>query len=46
MILVPTNKVEKIKYFSTLLRLIFIEITRGPIYFMARYKNMIFALEV
>ena len=30
MILVPTNKVEKIKYFSTLLGLIFIEITRGP----------------
>ena len=31
MILVPTNKVEKIKYFSTLLGLIFIEITRGPL---------------
>ena len=30
MILVPANKVEKIKYFSTLLGLIFIEITRGP----------------
>ena len=30
MILVPTNKVEKIKYFSTLLGLISIEITRGP----------------
>ena len=30
MILVPDNKVEKIKYFSTLLGLIFIEITRGP----------------
>ena len=30
MILVPTNKVEKIKYFSTLFGLIFIEITRGP----------------
>ena len=30
MILVPSNKVEKIKYFSTLLGLIFIEITRGP----------------
>ena len=29
MILVPANKVEKIKYFSTL-GLIFIEITRGP----------------
>ena len=29
MILVPANKVEKIKYFSTLLGLIFIEITRG-----------------
>ena len=30
-ILVPANKVEKkIKYFSTLLGLIFIEITRGP----------------
>ena len=31
MILVPANKVEKIKYFSTLLGLIFIEITRGPL---------------
>ena len=31
MILVPTKKVEKIKYFSTLLGLIFIEITRGPL---------------
>ena len=31
MILVSTNKVEKIKYFSTLLGLIFIEITRGPL---------------
>ena len=30
MILVPANKVEKIKYFSSLLGLIFIEITRGP----------------
>ena len=30
MILVPANKVEKIKYFSTFLGLIFIEITRGP----------------
>ena len=30
MILVPASKVEKIKYFSTLLGLIFIEITRGP----------------
>ena len=29
-ILVKPNKVEQIKYFSTLLRLIFIEITRGP----------------
>ena len=29
-ILVPANKVEKINYFSTLLGLIFIEITRGP----------------
>ena len=29
MILVPANKVEKIKYFSTHLGLIFIEITRG-----------------
>ena len=29
MILVPPNKVEKIKYFSTLLGLIFIEIPRG-----------------
>ena len=27
---VPSKKVEKIKYFSTLLGLIFIEITRGP----------------
>ena len=33
MILVPANKVEKIKYFSTLLGLIFIEITRGPLNF-------------
>ena len=32
-ILVPTNKVEKIKYFSTLLGLIFIEITRGHLSF-------------
>ena len=31
MILVPANRVEKIKYFSTLLGLIFIEITRGPL---------------
>ena len=31
MILVPTNKVEKIKYFSTLLGLIFIEITRSSL---------------
>ena len=31
MILVPANKVEKIKYFSTLLGLIFIEITTGPL---------------
>ena len=31
MILVPAYKVEKIKYFSTLLGLIFIEITRGPL---------------
>ena len=31
MILVLANKVEKIKYFSTLLGLIFIEITRGPL---------------
>ena len=30
MILVPANKVEKIIYFSSLLGLIFIEITRGP----------------
>ena len=30
MILVQSNKVEKIKYFSTLLGLIFIEIPRGP----------------
>ena len=30
MILVPANKVEKIKYCFTLLGLIFIEITRGP----------------
>ena len=30
MILVPADKVEKIQYFSTLLGLIFIEITRGP----------------
>ena len=30
MILVQANKVEKIKYFSILLGLIFIEITRGP----------------
>ena len=30
MILVPANKVEKIKKISTLLGLIFIEITRGP----------------
>ena len=29
MILVPTNKIEKTKYFSTLFGLIFIEITRG-----------------
>ena len=34
MILVPTNKVEKIKYFSTLLGLIFIEITRSPLLFI------------
>ena len=32
MILVPANKVKKIKYFSTLLGLIFIEITRGPLH--------------
>ena len=31
--MVPANKVEKIKYFSTLLGLIFIEITRGPFWF-------------
>ena len=31
MILVPTRKVEKIKYVSTLLGLIFIEITRDPL---------------
>ena len=31
MILVPTKKVEKIRYFSTLLGLIYIEITRGPL---------------
>ena len=31
MILVPANKVEKIKYFSILLELSFIEITRGPL---------------
>ena len=31
MILVPSNKIEKINYFSTLLGLIFIEITRGPL---------------
>ena len=30
-ILVPANKVENIEYFSTLLGLIFIEITRGPL---------------
>ena len=35
MILVPANKVEKIKYFSTLLGLIFIEITRGPFHDIA-----------
>ena len=32
MILVPANKVEKIKYFSTLLGRIFIEITRCPLH--------------
>ena len=31
MILVPSNKVEKINYFPTLLGLIFIEINRGPL---------------
>ena len=30
-ILVPANEVEKIKYLSTLLGLIFIEITGGPL---------------
>ena len=38
MILVPANIVEKIKYFSTLLGLIFIEITRGP--FMTHKVSM------
>ena len=31
----PMNKVEKIKYFSTLLGMIFIEITRGPLEIIA-----------
>ena len=42
MILVPTKKVEKIKYFSTLLGLIFIEITRGPFCQQLRTKPNIF----
>ena len=33
MILISANKFGKIKYFSTLLGLIFIEITRGPLVF-------------
>ena len=36
MILLQVNKVEKIKYFSTLLGLIFIEITRGPLQPMSK----------
>ena len=41
MILIPANKVEKIKYFSTLLGLIFIEITRGPLHKQVCLKNWI-----
>ena len=37
MILVPANKVEKIKYFSTLLGLIFIEITNFQSKFISIY---------
>ena len=51
MFLVPANKVEKIKYFSTLLGLIFIEITRGPFHFYSNpfqilvfYKNTLVAM--
>ena len=39
MILVPANKVEKIKYFSTLLGLIFIEITRGPLLLGMQWRS-------
>ena len=38
-ILVPANKVEKIKYFSTLLGLIFIVNTRGPSIVFIRYES-------
>ena len=39
-ILVPANKIEKIKYFPTILGLIFIAIIRGPLNFRIwKYKN-------
>ena len=40
MILVPTNIVEKIKYFSNLLGLIFIEITKGPLIVIGKYERL------
>ena len=40
MILVPANKVEKNKYFSTLLGLIFIEITRGPLEYLSYHYHI------
>ena len=45
MILVPANKVEKIKYFSTLLGLIFIEITRGPFPYIRLYLRQSLVLK-
>ena len=46
MILVPANKVEKIKYFSTLLGLIFIEITRGPSCLAVTLFQFLFELSI
>ena len=42
MILVLTNKVEKMKYFSTLLGLIFIEITRSPFETLIKIGHCVF----
>ena len=42
MILVPSNKVEKIIYFSTLIGLICIEITKGPFQITGKWLCLLF----